>query len=345
MQTLSRFLAAVCAISFVVSGVMALLLFNIERKAFSSETYKQAFERQNLYERMPSILAATLSSSIVNDGNSPLTGLSVNDWEASIASILPPEELRALADDVLDSTFDYINGKTDSAVVSLAPLKRQLTGTASARAVTQLLRSQPDCTTEQLMQVAFGFLAGGEMLLCNPPPEALGLMTPLIEMQLQVMLTAFPNEVTLISSAQSGTPDDPRIGLNTARVLMKSSPIFPLGFLVGMTLFAVRNLADGLKWWGWVFLVAGGAGLIVSLLGSSVVGFILQLVLLNQGAGFIPPILLSTMRETVDAAASQILDPLVIEGLVLLMLGGGMVVGAFLLAKRASSTSIRSAAR
>jgi hypothetical protein len=335
MQTLGKFLAAVCAISFVVSGVMALLLFNIERKAFSSETYKQAFERQNLYERMPAILAAALSTSIAEGGNADtlLSGFSTEDWEASIVSLLPPEELRALADDILDSTFDYINGETNSAVVSLAPLKRQLTGASSVQAVTQLLRSQPDCTAEQLMQIAFGFLAGGEMLLCNPPAEALGLMTPLIEMQLQVMMSAFPDQVTLISNAQSGTPDDPRIGLNTARILMKISPIFPLGFLLGMTLFAVRSIKDWLKWWGWSFAVTGGIGLFIALLGSSVVGFIIHLVLLDQGTGFIPLILLSTMRETMDAVARQILNPVVKEGLILAASGWGMVIGVFLIAR------------
>lgn len=335
MQTLEKFLAAVCAISFVVSGVMALLLFNIERKAFSSETYKQAFERQNLYERMPAILANALSASIAENGNADALSrsFSTEDWEASIVSLLPPEELRALADDILDSTFEYINGETDSAVVSLTSLKRQLTGASSVQAVTQLLRSQPDCTAEQLMQIAFGFLAGGEMLLCNPPAEALGLMTPLIEMQLQVMLSAFPDQVTLISNAQSGTPDDPRIGLNTARVLMKFSPIFPLGFLVGMTLFAGRSLKVWLKWWGWSFAVTGGISLFIALLGSSVVGFILQLVLLDQGSGFIPPILLSTMRETMDTVARQIMNPVVKEGLILAASGLGMVIGVFLFAR------------
>jgi hypothetical protein len=341
MQTLGKFLAAVCAILFVVSGVMALLLFNIERKAFSSETYKQAFERQNLYERMPAILATALSASIAESGNADalLRNFSTEDWEASIASLLPPEELKALADDILDSTFDYINGETDSAVVSLAPLKRQLTGASSIQAVTQLLRSQSDCTAEQLLQIAFGFLEGGGVLLCNPPAEMLGLMTPLIETQLQVMMTAFPDEVTLISSAQSGTPDDPRIGLNTARILMKFSPIFPLGFLIGMTLFAVRSFKDWLKWWGWSFTVTGGIGLFIALLGSSVVGFIIQLILLNQGSGFMPPVLLSTMRETVDAVARQILDPVTVEGSILLLLGAGMVVGTFFFARWGSKPS------
>jgi len=53
LQTLGKFIAGICAVLFIITGVMALVLFNIERKAFSSTTYKQAFENQNLYARMP----------------------------------------------------------------------------------------------------------------------------------------------------------------------------------------------------------------------------------------------------------------------------------------------------
>ena len=86
MQTLGKFIAGICAILFIITGVMALLLFNIERKAFSSATYKQAFENQNLYARMPSILANTLSATIVQNQNTPtfIKTLTLPDWEAAI---------------------------------------------------------------------------------------------------------------------------------------------------------------------------------------------------------------------------------------------------------------------
>ena len=64
MRTLGQFLAALCAILFIISTIGVLLLINVEAKAFSSATYKQAFEEQRLYERMPSILAAALTSTM-----------------------------------------------------------------------------------------------------------------------------------------------------------------------------------------------------------------------------------------------------------------------------------------
>src|SRR6188474_3445271 len=104
---------------------MALLLFNIERKAFTSITYKQAFENQNLYARMLSILANTLSTTILQNQNTPtfIKTLTLTDWEAEISSMLPLEERYVYSAVALDSIFDYIIRKTDSVTISVIPLK------------------------------------------------------------------------------------------------------------------------------------------------------------------------------------------------------------------------------
>jgi flagellar basal body-associated protein FliL len=64
MDTFRKIIAGICAVLFVISAVFALFAFNIESKAFNSTTYQKAFEKQNLYERMPEILANALHTSI-----------------------------------------------------------------------------------------------------------------------------------------------------------------------------------------------------------------------------------------------------------------------------------------
>ena len=120
MRTLGQFFAAICAILFVISAVIVLLLINIEAKAFSSETYKQAFADQRLYERMPSILATALTSTMGQNINAVpfLRALAPEDWQNTISVLLPPEELKATTDLALDSTFDYLNGRSSSAAVA-----------------------------------------------------------------------------------------------------------------------------------------------------------------------------------------------------------------------------------
>ena len=335
MDTFRKIIAGICAALFVISGVLALLAFNIERKAFNSATYQQAFEKQNLYERMPEILANALHTSIADDANTDpyLKALTVANWQATITSLLPPDEIKALTDDALASIFDYLNGKSDSAVISLLPFKTQLAGPAGLDVVKLILRAQPDCTAQQLLQLGLGLL-GGDVGLCNPPEEVLGLLNPLIESQLQAMTVAIPDEVTLISGTQNNLSGDARTKLDRARALMKATPFFPLFFLFGLSVFAIRNLMDWLKWWGYPFLITGAISALLAWLGASTFGLIVQRILQNQGAGFIPPILLPTIQETVTAVTTQILKPVAIEGAIMGILGLIMVLVAVYLRKK-----------
>ena len=335
MDIFRKIVAGICAVLFVISGVIALLAFNIESKAFTSETYKQAFEDQKLYEHMPEILANALHTSIAENGNAALylKPLTVADWQATITSLLPPEELKTITDGALESVFHYLNGKADSAVISLLPFKTHLAGPSGMEVIKQILRVQPACTAEQLLQLGLGLL-GGDIKLCNPPEELIGLMTPLIESQLQVLTTAIPDEITLISGTSSGTPNDPRIKLDRVRALMKVTPFFPLFFLFALSVFAVRTLTDWLKWWGYPFLITGAISALFAWLGAPILGLVAQRVLQDQGAGFIPPIFLSTLRETVSTVTNQILNPVVIEGLILAVLGLIMVLVAMYVLKK-----------
>lgn len=335
MRTFGQLLGAVCAILFVISSVLVLLVFNIERKAFSSATYKQAFENQKLYERMPAILASTLTNYIAQSGITMpfLQALTVEDWQNNIAVVLPADELKVMADNALDATFDYLNGRSSSAVISLVPVKAQLASDAGIQVVLQILRRQPACTPDQLAQMAMGFF-GGQIALCNPPEQAIGLMMPFIQSQLQSMTALFPNEVTFISGAASGTPADPRVKLNTVRSAIKLALFIPPLLLLGIAVFAVRSLRDWFAWWGWPLLFAGVLSFFIALLGSPIIGGILQILIRTQGSFFVPPVLAAALAETASAVARQMLAPVVFEGLILAALGFGMILVAVFVPRR-----------
>jgi hypothetical protein len=318
-----------------MSTVVVLLLFNIEAQAFSSATYKQAFEDQRLYERMPAILATAFTTTMGESINAVpfLRGLAVEDWQNIISMLLPPEELRAMANNALDATFDYLNGRTNSAVISLLPLKAQLAGPGGMKVVGQILSRQPACTAEQLTQMALGLLSGA-VALCNPPPEAIELFTPFIQAQLQTMTTIIPNDITFIPGTLSGTPQDPRLRLNTIRSVIRLTPLIPALFLLAITVFAVRSLANWLTWWGWPLMIAGAASVLIGLVGSPLVGWILGLLIQNQGTILIPPVFVSSIVETTSAVARQMLIPVLIQGALLGFVGLGMVILAMFLPRR-----------
>lgn len=332
MRSIGQALAALCAMLLVVSGVLALLAINIEAKAFSAETYKQAFEEQGLYERMPELLATVLTTYIAEHGSAVpfLQGLSIQDWQTNVSLLLTPEALKAMGDNALDATFDYLNNRTNSAVISLLPIKSQLAGEPGMQLVLQILRRQPACTAEQLTQMALGLFAG-QIALCNPPEQALSLMIPFLQSQLQTLTGVFPNEVVIIPGAWSGTPDDPRRALTSARTIMRLAPILPALLLLALTIFAVRSLKDWFTWWGWSFLLTGGIGVLIALLGSPVIGGLLQFVIRTQVAVLIPPVLASSIGETAGAVARQLLIPVLVQGGILAVAGLGMVILSLIL--------------
>ena len=335
MRTAGQMFAAICVVLFVISSVFVLLAVNIEAQAFSSQAYKQAFEDQRLYERMPGILATTITGYVAQSGGALpfLQLLTPEDWQNNIGLLLPPEELRAIANQALDSTFDYLNGRSNSVVISLIPVKVQLAGESGVQLVLQILRRQPACTTEQLTQMALG-LFGGQIALCNPPEQAIGLMLPFIQTQVQTMSAVFPNELTLVSPALSGTPADPRAELNTLRSVIRFTPLIPALLLLAIAAFAARSLVDWLTWWGWPLMLAGGSSALIGLLGSPLIGGILQVLIQTQRLFPLPPAFASLIAETASGVARQMLIPVLVQGLILGVLGLAMVLLATLLAAR-----------
>ena len=336
MQTIGKFVAFICAFLFIITGVLALLFFNIERKAFSSETYKQAFENQNLYQRMPGILANVLTTVVTQNPNLPtfVETLTIANWESTIASVLPPQEVKVITDEALDSIFNYINRRADSVVISVIPLKSRLVGPSGVEVVKQILRAQPACTPEQLQAIALGFLTGGDILLCSPPEDVMALLTPVIESQIQVLTVAIPDQITLVPEFLSGTPNDPRLRLNNLRLILLFSPLLPVIFLLAILAFAVRDLKGWLNWWGWPLMITGMGSLLVAWLGAPIVGLIVRGFIQIQGAGLIPPILLSTLQETASSVTREILDPVAIGGLIFAALGFVMAGAALFVVRR-----------
>jgi hypothetical protein len=335
VRQLEKTLGAICSILFIITGVLVLLLFNIEQKAFNSSTYKQAFENQGLYQRIPALMASALQTSILQNPSSfPfLKELSTEDWQNTIASLLPPEELRALADRALDSTFDYVNGRSNTVVLSLTPIKVHLAGPAGVNVIKQFLKSQPDCTVDQLTQMGLGLL-GGNIALCNPPEQMIGLVEPLIASQMQTITAAFPDQVTLLAGTDSRSPSDPRYTLHFVRSAIRFSPFLVFLLLLALTLFAVRSLRDLLVWWGLPFLTIGVSTALMALIGSPIVGWLLRFLIQTRGAALVPPILASSIAETTTAVARQILNPVALQALIIAVVGLMMLIAGILLTRQ-----------
>ena len=268
-------------------------------------------------------MAEAMTSSAAGQSQFPLmmSGMSKQAWEAFFHSLLPPDTLKVMGDDVLNSTFAYLNMQADSAGLNLVPLKASMASDAGAQAVFAFLSTQPDCTFIQIAQITINLLSGGQIELCNPPVELIPALTPIVQGQLQLMSAMIPDQITLISAPPQ---NDPRQGLQTARLFMRISPILPLAFLLGMTIFAVRSLKSWLGWWGVSFFISGAIAFIMSLSGAPVVSAIFQALLVRRMPVYLPSILLGYAGDLASAMVNALLRPVLWQGLVIAVVGFGM---------------------
>lgn len=322
----SKFAAAVCAILFVPTVVIALVFFNTEGRLFDAQSYLTALERQDFYERLPALAAETLSNPAQQDGDlsairSLLAVVPAENWEAAMRAFLPAEVSRPMTEQAITSILDYLNGDSESAQLSLSEFKAHISGPAGTQAIMDMLRAQPPCTLEQMAEMTVGMLTGKpKLLFCNPSEEALGLMQPFIQSGLQTAAAGIPDTVTLIRPDAEKLQDPLRV-LRTLRGVLRFSPLLPLGLLLLIILFAVRDAKGWLLWWGIPILIGGLLGLAAA--GS--IGLLTDWAFINYAVPRIPPVLPASVQELtrglIDSALAGVSKPIAIQSAILGLVG------------------------
>lgn len=329
METLRKSIAAFCAITFIFTGVASLFLFNFDQRAFTAQTYQQAFAREDFYNKLPAVMADTMTASGADQNQFPIVmrGMGRDAWETFFRALLPAETLRVMGDDALNSMVAYLTMETDAAHLNLMPLKASLAGDAGVQAVFSLLRVFPDCNLFQIGQMTLSLMSGGQIELCNPPADLHPILVPVIQGQMQFMSAAIPNQVMIASAPPQ---NDPRQRLETARLYMRISPLLPLSLLLGIMIFGVRSLKGWLTWWGIPLALTGGLAFLIALLGGPVFGEIFQQVLLSQMPNYLPTLLLDYAGSLAAAMVGALLTPVMWQGLALAFFGAGMMGAGYI---------------
>lgn len=334
MNTFKKTLSIILAALFVLAAVTAILLFNFDRKAFSAETYQQAFARADFYNQLPALMAHAIVSSEESGELPPvMRGMGVEAWENFLRALLPPDALKTMGDEALTSAFAYLNMETDSASVSLAPLKSAMSSETGAAAAMNLLEALPACTVEQVAQITFDLFSGNEIQLCNPPDELTPLLVPVMQAQLQFAASIIPDTLPL---AAAPAENDPRGRLKTLRLFLRLSPILPLGLLLALTVLSVRSLNDWLKWWGVPLLTTGFLSFAAGLLGAPLFGKWIVFLLSTRLPNYLPDFLASFTGDLASAMARALLAPVLWQGLLLACIGAGMAGLGYFLSRRRS---------
>jgi hypothetical protein len=322
LTVLARLIAALLAACFVVTAVAGLVLFNVDRRAFNPATYTQALAGGNFYQQFPSLLGDLLAKNIPDNAPAFLQRISVDQWKVLLEALLPGQQMQSMAEDTLNQVFAYINGGSQPPVISLVPLKNSLAGPAGMNAVLTIIQAQPDCTIEQLARIVNTF--GQE--LCNPPKGILDLIQPVIQIELQSAASAIPDSISILNAVNNGSIESGMKDLRLIRLVMRFSPLLPIGLLFVITVLAVRTFKAWLAWWGWPLLLTGLFGLPIGLTGAPLLRWVMERWLNKRFTITITPEISASLRTVVDAALRQILKPVVWESLALIIIGLIMVV-------------------
>lgn len=262
-----------------------------------------------------------------------LGNLTTDDWKVIIASLLPPEDIKAMTDQAFDEIFAFLNYQSDSAKLSVVRLKQRVAGDAGVTLVLQMMSAQPDCTFDQILAMSVSLLNKNKITLCNPPDEVMEIVTPLIQYQLGVVAASIPDEVTLIR-APTSNENDPRGQLKTVRSLIHISPFIPLGLLFFIMIFAVRDMKGWLNWWGIPLLISGILAVVIGLTGIPIISWIVQNKMVKSIPFAIPPNIVESSNDLVREVISQLLRPVIWQGLFLAFIGMIMILLALFLRRR-----------
>lgn len=306
---------------------MALLFFNFDRRAFTAETYQQAFAREDFYNKIPSLLAQSITSGEdVTQQPLGMQGLNQETWDSFFRTLLPPDVLKVIGDDLLNSTFAYLNLESDLIQVNLSPVKANMVGETGTQAALVLIKSLPACTLDQAAMIMFGMFSGDQIQLCNPPEDILPMLMPIIQGQMQVTAAIIPDQLPLITAPPQ---NDPRQRLQTIRFFLRLSPLLPLMFLFGLTIFAVRSLKDWLIWWGIPLGITGFIASVIGLLGAPLLGAVLERLLAARLPNYLPVFLVDFTGDFSAAMVRALLNPVLWQGVILAVIGGGMFVAGY----------------
>jgi hypothetical protein len=266
-------LAALAAIFFVITAVLALLVVNGARVITNRAALKEALALDVLLRAtLPLVITDLVEQQARNQGL-PVPELDTAVLTDAILNTLPSDWLGQVTDTAVDGLLDYLEtGDPTRAIVrvDVAPVLAQWQGDVGREAVRTIVQSLPVCTS-----ITSFDLTSGELPTCIPP----GIPADELAVQLfsVVSSTVLPQIVGTTAVVEVPLLTEGTLSAEQLATLQRLQRLYalageawrlwllPLVGLLLILLLAVRSAKDWGYWWGLPMAVAGLLALLIAL--------------------------------------------------------------------------------
>jgi hypothetical protein len=327
----------------VLTLPIALLGLNVGRVGFSrvevaSVVIERAVDSGGLRRLVVERLLdpeATEASSDFNLARA-MSYLEPDELERVYELLIPPEWARSQVSGALEGLYAWIDDERlrPTMDLDLRPIQDHLADGGASRLVEIILASWPDCTVEQLDELALAAISDAVPLqYCEPPEPFRSALAEFATQGVVQMARDLPPKASLLSG-------DSDLALRNAEELIRLKeqlrllrgfsrwgwllPLSLVGLIMALVVRSVRGLT---RWWGIPLLLGGALSFLVAVGASGTVGGLFARAF---GEPALPDAFLQIARGVAEGLAERVLGRMAVQSVILA--GGAvvlLVVGSF----------------
>jgi hypothetical protein len=242
LAVILKFISILLAGLAVVGTIFVLLLVSFNRTILNRQIVRQAFIKDNAYERVPAEIASeftlvkrvlvnpcaeeivadscldqtvgtaqidgTSTSRLGIQGRAFINAVNQDQWKKLVIYLVTPNDFQASVENSVDEAIAYFKGETDTVKLPLTILKARLGSMEEDELTAILLSSQPTCTPEQQALIMSGEIGelGSPPIFCSGSGGTAQVLLLDLQRRLNAVASEFPEHIVFIEPPPPSNP-------------------------------------------------------------------------------------------------------------------------------------------
>ncbi|HLF91464.1 MAG TPA: hypothetical protein VI451_21140 [Anaerolineales bacterium] len=346
MKSLTRFLALIVAIIFILFLPLSLLGFNVGQAVFNRPLLKSVLTDEVTQSRfVPTALArfseemskgVPLGTEVETNIAAVFISLTQEGWQAVRVELLSDDILAGWVSSSVDSFYNWIDSDDPALhlLLDLESFKARVNSDNGLRSIEIAFDALPACTDAQVTEflVELEAAAPGSQVVFPPcqfpdiyrDAQLTGYLDSLRE-----VVNRIPDTFELTSQTDTPTPNNNPEGWQSLKMILRFlRSIYWLGLVISILLFAllwllaIRSAQSLARWGGVPLALAGLLALILSWLpGAFLTGYLVSGPLQDTSSGLREEIL-----NVVSRLSQEVFTPMLIQAMIIFLIGGLILV-------------------